>query len=74
MRTETTGTVVHGSLQLDRPIDLPDQSRVHIAVESEDDWRVRFEVGLRALRKLCEDRPIHASGRRYTRDELHERR
>jgi hypothetical protein len=74
MRTETTGTVIHGGLQLDRPIELPDRSRVRVAVEPEDDWRERFNAGLRTLNKLCEDRPIHAGGRRYTRDELHERR
>ncbi len=74
MRTETTGIVVHGCLQLDHQIELPDQSRVRVAVEPEEDWRIRFNAGLQALQKLCEERPIHAGGRRYTRDELHERR
>jgi hypothetical protein len=74
MRTETTGIVFRGCLLLDHPIELPDQSRVHVAVEPERDWRIGFNVGLLALRKLCEERPIHAGGRRYTRDELHERR
>jgi hypothetical protein len=74
MRTETTGTIVHGGLQLDNLIDLPDQCRVRVAIEPVVDWRSRFNVGLQALQKLCEDRPIHAGGRRYTREELHERR
>lgn len=72
MRTETTGIVVGGGLQLDCPIDLPDQSCVRVAVEPEDDWRIRFNRGLAALKKLCDERPIHASGRRYSRDELHD--
>jgi hypothetical protein len=33
MKTETTGTVVAGTLQLDRHINLPDHSRVRVAVE-----------------------------------------
>ncbi len=74
MRTETTGIVVGGGLEVDRPIDLPDRSRVRVVVEPEVDWRFRFNAGLTALRRLCVERPIHAGGRRYTRDELHERR
>ena len=55
MRTETTGTVVHGGLQLDHPIALPDQSRVRVAVEPDDDWRIRFKEGLQTLQRLCQD-------------------
>ena len=73
MRTETTGTILHGSLQLDHPIDLPDNSRVRVAVEPEENWRARFNAGLQTLQQLSNDHPIHAGGRRYNRDELHER-
>ena len=54
MISQTTGTVVHGGLQLDHPLELPDQSRVRVAVEGEEDWRSSFNAGLQMLRKLAE--------------------
>ena len=72
MKTETTGTVVAGTLQLDRHINLPDHSRVRVAVEPLEEWRTRLRSGLKAWRQLIENRPINSGGRRYTRDELHE--
>jgi hypothetical protein len=74
MLTETTATVMDGRLELDRPLDLPDQSRVRVAVEPLENWKARFNAGLEAWKALCEAHPIHAGGRRYTREELHERR
>ncbi|NLF71199.1 MAG: hypothetical protein GX575_19380 [Candidatus Anammoximicrobium sp.] len=73
MKTETTGTIVAGVLQLDERIDLPDQSRVRVAVAPLEEWRTRFQTGLKAWKQLCHDRPANSGGRRYTRDELHER-
>jgi len=73
MKTETTGTIVSGVLQLDGRIDLPDKSRVRVAVEPLEEWRTRFQTGLKAWKQLCQDRPVNSGGRRYTRDELHER-
>jgi hypothetical protein len=73
MKTETTGTVVGGALQLDQQVDLPDHSRVRVEVEPLDEWRVRFAAGLQAWRQLRQNQPINSGGRRYTRDELHER-
>ena len=73
MKTETTGTIVAGVLQLDERIDLPDNSRVRVAVEPLREWRTRFQTGLKAWQQLCQDRPVNSGARRYTRDELHER-
>ena len=73
MKTGTTGTIVAGVLQLDGRIDLPDKSRVRVAVEPLGEWRTRFQTGLKAWKQLCQDRPVNSGGRRYTRDELHER-
>jgi hypothetical protein len=73
MKTETTGTIFAGVLQLDGRIDLPDKSRVRVAVEPLEEWRTRFQTGLKAWKQLCQDRPVNSGGRRYTRDELHER-
>ncbi len=74
MKTETTATVVDGALELDLPLDLPDQSRVRVAVEPLESWRARFRAGLDRWKAYCEQHPIHSGGRRFTRDELHERR
>ena len=74
MRTETTRTVVAGVLELDQRLDLPDQSRVRVAVEPLEGWRARFSAGLQSWKAFCEQHPVHAGGRRYSRDELHQRR
>jgi hypothetical protein len=73
VRTETLGTVVAGVLKLDQQINLPDQSRVRVAVEPLEGWQPRFSAGLQSWKAFCEEHPIHAGGRRYSRDELHER-
>jgi hypothetical protein len=73
MMTETTGTVVAGVLTLDQPLNLPDQSRVRVAVETLEGWQPKSSDGLDAWKVFCSQHPIHAGGRRYSRDELHER-
>jgi hypothetical protein len=73
MRTHTTGTVNHGQIELDEPLDIPDQSRVQVTVELREDWRSRYLDGVERLRKLIREQPIRA-GVHFTRDELHERR
>ena len=72
MRTQTTATVNHGQLQLDEPLNLPDQARVQVTVELREDWRAKFLAGLQRLQQLIQEQPIRA-GIRFTRDELHER-
>ena len=72
MRTQIGATVNHGQLELDKPLKLPDQSRVQVTVELREDWRARYRAGLDELRRLNQEQPIRA-GVRFTRDELHER-
>ncbi len=74
MKTETTATVINGGLELDQRLDLPDQSRVRVAIEPLEGWKDRYSAGLESWKKFCEEHPVHSGGRRYTRDELHERR
>jgi hypothetical protein len=74
MRMEITGTVVDGALELDQRLDMPDQSLVRVALEPVEDWRARARAGLEAWKAYCDEHPIYSGGRRYTRDELHERR
>jgi hypothetical protein len=71
--TKTTGIIVGGVLKLDERIDLPDNSRVRVAIEPVSDWRARYKAGLKAWNQLCGQHPVHSGGRRFTRNELHER-
>jgi hypothetical protein len=73
-KTETLGTVVAGALRLDQQLDLPDESRVLVAVEPLEGWQPRLRAGLESWKVYCEAHPVHAGGRRYSWDELHERR
>ena len=74
MKTQITATVINGTLKLDQPIDLPDDSRVRIVVEPLADSCQRWATALEALQKLTREHPIGSGGVRYTREELHERR
>ncbi len=72
MIADLTGTVLGGTLKLDRPLSLPDQSRVRVTiqpVQSNEGWKLALE----ALERLRRERPIRSGGLRYSRDELHER-
>ena len=70
MTTKTTGIIVGGVLKLDVRIDLPDNSRVRVAIETVSDWRARYKAGLKAWKQLCGQHPVHSGGRRFTRNEL----
>jgi hypothetical protein len=74
MKTETTATVLDGALELDAPLELPNRSRVRVAVEPLENWRARFEAGLNEWKAYCEQHPVHSGRQHFTRDELHERR
>lgn len=74
MKSETTATVVDGTLKLDVPLDLPDRSRVRVAIEPLEDWKSPFKAGLDNWKAYCDEHPLHSGGQRFTRDELHERR
>jgi hypothetical protein len=65
---------MNGGLELDQRLDLPDQSRVRVAIEPLESWKTRVSAGWQSLKEFCELHPVHSGGRRYTRDELHERR
>ncbi len=72
MKLQSSATVTHGQLVLDQPLSLPDESRVRVTVEIEQDWRARYRAGLDQFLSLNRERPINA-GIRFTREELHER-
>lgn len=77
MNTELEATVIDGALELDYPVALPNQTRVRVSVEPvsiSSKWKNRGRAtGWSAMKRRIQERPIHAAGLRFTRDELHER-
>ena len=57
MKTETLGTVVAGALRLDQQLDLPDQSRVRVAVEPLEGWQPRLREGLEVVESVLRRAP-----------------
>jgi antitoxin (DNA-binding transcriptional repressor) of toxin-antitoxin stability system len=74
MQTTFSGIIVSGEVQLDRPVELADRSRVHVTIVPVDQSRTRWAQSLDALDHLKAANPIRSGGQRNTRDELHERR
>jgi hypothetical protein len=74
MNEQVMGTVVDGAVELDSPLQLPNQTRVLVKVELVAPTTKATESGWEAMERLIRERPIHLGGVRYTRDELHERR
>jgi hypothetical protein len=75
MTTQVTATFVNGVLKPDEALPLADQSRVRITIEPIEGWSQETAIAARqALKAQIRERPLHLGGKRYTRDELHERR
>ncbi len=76
MTTQVMATVVDGELKLDKPLELPNASRVKIVVEIEETAetrRERFRRGVEEMDKLIRERPINSGGLHFKRDELYDR-
>jgi len=70
-----TATVQNGEfLKLDRPLSLPDQTRVRVTVETIQKAEVPVAAAWASIIRRLNERPLHFGGRRFSRDELHERR
>ena len=75
MITHVTATFVQGMLKPDQALALPDQSRVRLTIEPIEDWSAEEAIAAwESLKARLRARPIHGGGKRFTRDELHERR
>jgi len=66
-------TCVAGPQGLDQPLALPHASRVELTITPLDVSRGGDEF-MDGLERLCDEQPVGSGGKRYTRDELHERR
>ncbi len=76
MSTQVMATVVDGELKLDKPLEMPNASRVKVVVEMEETAEARRERKQRAyseLQQLMREKPINSGGLYFTRDQLHER-
>jgi len=74
MSQTITAVVIGGGLQLDQPISLPDQTMVSVTVQPLRSPKANAIAAWESLQARLAARPIHGGGKRYSRDELHERR
>jgi hypothetical protein len=74
MKTQAIATVEQGRLTLDKPLDLPDRSRVRLTVEPIADSGNDPVAAWQSLRQRVRERPVYSGRRHFSRDELHERR
>lgn len=72
MSTQVAATWARGVLKPDEELPLPEQSRVRLTIEPVPS-RSEASKAWRTLRDRLSQRPIHASGLRFSRAELHER-
>jgi predicted DNA-binding antitoxin AbrB/MazE fold protein len=75
MSTQVNATFVNGMLKPDEPLPLKDQTRVKLTIEPIEQWSQEGATAAwESLKARLRERPIHGGGKRFTRDELHERR
>lgn len=76
MIAKAVGTIDGDIIRLDQPLDLPSASRVELTISPihGGDSRGQWDEFMDDLERLCDEEPMGSGGRRYTRDELHERR
>ena len=72
MRTQVTATLMNGMLKPDESVSLPDQTRVLLTIEPITE-RAESAVAWQELKNRLQQRPVHAAGKKFTRDQLHER-
>ena len=73
MKSNFSGTVFGGGVQLDERVELADASRVHVTIIPVDQWKGRWSQVLATLEELRVAHPIQSGGLKYTREQLHER-
>jgi hypothetical protein len=75
MSTKATATFIGGVLKPDHALPLAERARVTLTIEPIEEWSQETAVAAwESLQARLRERPIHGGGKRFTRDELHERR
>ena len=73
MKKVVTGTLIDRMVQLDGDVDLPNHSRVSVSLEALGGDLHEAEAALERFLHRAEQRAFDSGGKRFTRDELHER-
>jgi hypothetical protein len=73
MRTEFTATMINGVPTPDVPLPIPDLTRVRLIVETIEP-ELDSVAAWNAIKAKLKLRPTYGDGKKYSRDELHERR
>jgi hypothetical protein len=73
MPEATTGIIVGNTIQLDAPVNLPNKTRVSVTLQPLVASRSDGLAAWQATKARLRERPIRGGGKRFTRDELHER-
>lgn len=73
MNMTLSATVVDGCLHPDSPLGLPDRSHVTLTIHSSVPDSVRSGLAWESMKRRIREQPLHTGGRKFTRDELHER-
>jgi hypothetical protein len=78
MTTQIEATLIDGLLKPDQPLPLPDQTRVRLTIEPMtpiEEWSPeKARAAWEAIQQRLKEHPLHFGGKKFTRDELHERR
>jgi hypothetical protein len=72
MKTQIMATLVSGMLKPDESLAFPDQTRVILTIEPIIE-QPQSAAAWQSLKNRLKQRPVHAEGKPFTRDELHER-
>jgi hypothetical protein len=67
------GHIENGQLILEKPVPLPDQSRVEVTLQPIRENETDATSHWQQVKERLRERPIHSGGQHFTRDELHER-
>lgn len=75
MTTHIEATFSNGVLVPIGPLPLADQTRVRLAITPVDAWSPeQGRAAWESLKARLAEHPLHLGGKRFTRDELYERR
>jgi predicted DNA-binding antitoxin AbrB/MazE fold protein len=73
MKTQIAATFVGGVFKPDESLALPEGTRVVLTIQPPFD-EAAAKAAWKSLQERLRQRPIDGGGKRFTRDELHERR
>ena len=72
MIAEVMATVEKGALKLDEALPFPEHTRVKLTIEPVEPANASLAAWERFL-ALCDAKPIVGDGKRFNREELHDR-